>query len=73
MLPDVNTDLTPEQIDQLEQARKLLPKLREQVRKAKLAGIDVTQQEKDIETLQAQIDKLYRVYVSRINPPTTNY
>lgn len=73
MLPDVNTELTKEQIEQLELARKTLPKLREQVRKAKLAGIDVSQQEKDIEALQSQLDKLYRVYVSRTSNPSTNY
>lgn len=66
MLPDINAELTPDQISQLQDARKLIPKLREQIRRAKLAGIDMTTQEADLSTIETNLDKLYRVYVSRI-------
>lgn len=66
MLPDVQPELTEEQIDQLEQAKKVIPKLREQIRKAKMAGIDMTAQEADLVKLEADLDKLYRVYGRRI-------
>ncbi len=66
LIPDTNVELTPEQIEQLEQARKMLPTLKAQIRKAKLAGIDLTQQEADLATLEAQLDKLYRVYVRKL-------
>ncbi len=67
MLPDTNLELTPEQIDQLETARKLIPKVREQIRRAKLAGIDVTQQEADLTKTEADLDRLYRVYVRKLS------
>lgn len=66
MLPEIPTELTQEQKDNLENARKLIPQLRAQIRKAKSAGIDVSQQEADLENLQIQLDKLYRVYVRPI-------
>ncbi len=66
MLPNVTAELTPEQIEQLEQARKTIPALKAQLRKAKSAGIDVSAQEADLANLEAQLDKLYRVYVGRI-------
>ncbi len=65
MLPDTNPQLTDEQIKQLEDARKLIPSLKAQIRLAKQAGIDVTQQEKDLDEMQTQLDKLYRVYVRK--------
>lgn len=67
MLPDTNIELTDEQIQQLEAARKLIPKLREQIRRAKLAGLDMSQQETDLNNTEAQLDRLYRVYVKRLS------
>lgn len=66
MLPEVQPELTEEQIDQLEQAKKVIPKLREQIRKAKMAGIDMTAQEADLVKLESDLDKLYRVYGRKI-------
>lgn len=66
MLPDLNAELTDDQIQQLEQARKLIPKLKEQMRRAKLAGIDISAQEAEISALENQLNNLYRVYVKRI-------
>ncbi len=66
MLPDTNVELTAEQIQQLEDARKLIPNLKAQIRKAKLAGIDMAQQESDLANLESQLDKLYRVYVRKL-------
>lgn len=66
MLPDTSLELSPEQITQLEQARKLIPKVREQIRRAKLAGIDMSAQEADLNNTEAQLDRLYRVYVRKL-------
>lgn len=66
MLPEVQPELSEEQIDQLEQAKKVIPKLREQIRKAKLAGIDMGAQEAELTKLEADLDKLYRVYGRRV-------
>ncbi len=62
-LPDTNVTLTPEQIEQIKQARVMIPKVIAQIRKAQAAGIDMSQQLADVNTLQAQLDKLYRTYV----------
>lgn len=70
MFPDTSIELTDEQKDQIEQARKLIPKLQEQIRVAKLAGIDLATQEAELKTLQDNLDKLYRVYVRRIRSVT---
>ncbi len=67
MLPDTNLELTDEQIQQLEAARKAIPKIREQIRRAKLAGLDMTQQEADLNATEANLDRLYRVYVRRLS------
>lgn len=72
MLPEINAELTPEQIDQLEQAKKLIPKVKEQLRKAQSAGLDVTTMQADLDALQLQLDKLYRVYVRRVSPPSSS-
>ena len=66
MLPDTSPELSDEQISQLENARKLIPKIREQIRRAKLAGIDVTNQEADLMKTEADLDRLYRVYVRKL-------
>ncbi len=71
MLPEIPTELTQEQKDNLENARKMIPQLRAQIRKAKSAGIDVSQQEADLDALQVQLDKLYRVYVRPIGTTRT--
>jgi len=67
MLPDTTPELTDEQITQLEQARKLIPQVRKQIARAKLAGLDMSSQESDLNNTEAQIDKLYRVYVKRLS------
>ncbi len=70
MLPDTNLELTPEQIANLEAARKQIPGLKAQIRRAKAAGIDVAQQEADLLALEAQLEKLYRVYVRKLGTIT---
>lgn len=62
MLPQTEPTLTDEQIESLKQAKKAIPKLREQLRKAKLAGIDVAGQEKELDDLEKQIGKISSVY-----------
>lgn len=66
MLPETNLQLTPEQIAQLEQAKKTIPKVREQLRKAKLAGLDISLQEAQLDKAEADLNRLYRVYVRNI-------
>lgn len=70
MFPITETELTPEQIEQLEQARKSLPAIKAMLRKARLAGIDVSAQEAELAATEAQLEKLYRVYVRRTITPT---
>lgn len=72
MLPPTSFELTQEQIEELEKARKLIPTLKTQLRRAKAAGIDVTAQEDELATLETQLEKLYRVYVRRISPTPTS-
>ena len=72
MLPDTTPQLTPEQIANLEQARTAIPKIREQLRKAKAAGLDVSAQEAELEAQSNQLDKLYRTYVRNIGTITTS-
>lgn len=67
MLPNPNTELTQEQKDQLEQAKVLIPRLKAELRKAASAGLDVSAQQAELDALQSQLDKLYRVYVRRIS------
>lgn len=62
MLPNDNITLTPEQLESLRLAKAAIPKLREQLRRAKLAGLDVTAQENELADLEQQIGKLYSVY-----------
>jgi hypothetical protein len=69
MLPETNVNLTPDQISQIEQARKLIPALKAQIRKAKSAGIELTAQEAELATLESQLEKIYRVYIR--NPGNT--
>lgn len=66
MLPDTTPELTPEQIDQLEQARKAIPLIRKQIQRATLAGLDMEKQLAQLNATEAQLDKLYRVYVKRL-------
>ncbi len=65
MLPNTSPELTPEQVAQIEQARKLIPKVRKEILKAQQAGINMDAQLAQLNESEAQIDKLYRVYVSR--------
>lgn len=68
MLPSMD-ELTQDQIEQLQQAKQLIPRLKEQLRRAKSAGIDVTAQEADVAALEKQLEGLYRVYVRRSVTP----
>jgi activator of 2-hydroxyglutaryl-CoA dehydratase len=72
-LPNTETQLTAEQIAQIEAAKKIIPKLKEQIRKAQSAGIDVGQQQTDLAALEQQLDKLYRVYVRKSAIPGSTY
>lgn len=65
MLPDPNIELTPEQIDQLEQAGKIIPKIKEQIRRAKLAGLDVSALEEQLSVTERDLASLSRVYGRR--------
>ena len=65
MLPQTEPTLTNEQLASLDLAKKAIPKLREQLRKAKLAGLDVTAQENELADLEQQIGKLASVYGRR--------
>lgn len=65
MLPESNLTLTNDQLESLNLAKKSIPKLREQLRKAKLAGLDVSTQESELADLEQQIGKLYSVYGNR--------
>lgn len=66
MLPDVTPELTDDQIQQIEQARKLIPQLRKQIQRAKLAGINMDAQEASLNETEVNLDKLYRVYAKRL-------
>lgn len=54
--------LTPEQIEQLRQAKQAIPLLEEQIRLAKQAGLDVSQQEVELRTLKEQVERMLSVY-----------
>lgn len=69
-LPGVQPELTQEQIEQLKQARLLIPKLQAAISKAKRAGLDVAEQEKQLTSLEQQLNTLYRTYVSQFTTPT---
>ncbi len=66
MLPNTTPQLTDEQKSNLEAARLLIPKVREQLRLARQAGIDVTDQEKALEEQSKSLDRLYRTYINVI-------
>lgn len=69
MLPTIEPELTEDQKEQLEEARRMIPKLKEQIRRAKLAGIDVGDQETELLNLEQQLEKLHRVYVRSTTSP----
>lgn len=73
MLPNTDTELSQEQKDQITAAKTLIPKLKEQIRRAASAGIDVSQQQADLATIEQQLDKLYKVYVRKPLTPTAGY
>jgi hypothetical protein len=62
MFPELDQPLTNEQINALKEAQKLIPKLKDELRRAKLAGLDVTQQEADLSELEGRVQGLLRVY-----------
>jgi hypothetical protein len=66
MLPSPTPQLSDEQIQQIEEARKAIPKVRKEIQRAQMAGIDMTQQLADLNATEAQLDKLYRVYVRNL-------
>ncbi|MEN4013991.1 MAG: hypothetical protein ROW48_18320 [Bellilinea sp.] len=70
MFPEVDQPLSDDQIKQLRDAQKMLPKLKEQIRRAKLAGLDVSQQELDIADLEGRVQGLLRVYGTAGRSPT---
>lgn len=71
MLPDIDNPLSEEQINNLRDAQKLIPKLKEQLRKAKLAGLDVSQQEIEVADLEGRVQGLLRVYGATARRITT--
>ena len=72
MLPDTTNELTAEQIQQLNDAKTIMPLLRKQIQRAKSAGIDVSKQEADLAVLEKQLDGLHRVYVRKLNTSISN-
>lgn len=62
MLPNPTIELTPEQLAELEQAAKLIPQIKAQIRRAKLAGLDVSIHEAQLAQTEADLAKLQRVY-----------
>lgn len=62
MLPTPESPLSEEQLQALKEAQALLPRLKEEIRRAKLAGIDVSQQEAELAELEGRIQGLLRVY-----------
>ncbi len=65
MLPNVKVELSQEQIDQVLAARKLIPQIEEELRRAERAGIDVTDQKADLAARKVELEKLYNVYVRK--------
>lgn len=62
MFTQGESPLTEEQLQALKEAQALLPRLKEEIRRAKLAGIDVSQQEAELAELEGKIQGLLRVY-----------
>lgn len=60
-MPDI---LTEEQKNRIREALKEIPKLQEEIARAKAAGIDVSAQEQEVALLKEQLEKLYRTYVA---------
>ena len=73
MLPNTDTELSQEQKDQIQAAKLLIPKLKDQIRRAASAGIDVAQQQAELAAIEQQLDKLYKVYVRKPISPTASY
>lgn len=62
MFPSGESPITEEQLQALKEAQALLPRLKDEIRRAKLAGIDVSQQEAELAELEGKIQGLLRVY-----------
>ncbi len=69
MLPDVKVELSQEQKEQLLAARKLIPEMERELRRAAQAGIDVADQIVDLAARKAELEKLYNVYVRKTAAP----
>lgn len=65
MLPNIETELTQEQKDQIKAAKEIIPKLKKQILTAQSAGIDVSDYQKQLAEIEMQLEKLYRVYVRK--------
>lgn len=65
MLPPINNQLSEDQINQLVAARENLPKVKQAIKTAKQAGIDVSQQEADVIELERKLNLMYKTYVQR--------
>lgn len=64
MFPELEQPLSEEQIKELQNVQKIIPRLREQIRKAKTAGIDVSEQEQELSELEGRVQGLLRVYAT---------
>ncbi len=71
MLPNIDTSLTEDQKASLEAARKIIPAVKREIKRAKQAGIDVSAQEAELAALEANLNKLYNVYVRNITTGAT--
>jgi len=54
--------ITPEQKDELMEAQRIIPLLKQQILRAETAGIDVTAQKQELASLEKQVKKLLSVY-----------
>lgn len=54
--------LTPEQIAELREIQRLIPQHKEAIKKAKLAGIDVTAQEKQLLEQEKSLNLILQNY-----------
>lgn len=57
-----STIITEEQLAQLREAKARIPQIEEEIRLAERAGINVSAQKAELETLKNQIEALLRVY-----------
>jgi hypothetical protein len=68
-LPDDDVELSDEQLLNLTEAKRFIPKLKAQLQRAKQAGIDVASQEDALRVLEIQVNKLNTVYGRKTSSP----